>query len=104
MAIIFVLRHRQLLRCVVQGVASQSNDLHSHRRFTSAGELATVPIDVVKVRMQLQGELGSAVKYKSSLSAFPTIVREEGFLALYKGGRQPAVLQPAACRAPFVSA
>lgn len=59
-----------------------------------SGELATVPIDVVKVRMQLQGELGSAVKYKSSLSAFPTIVREEGFTALYKGV-QPALLRQA---------
>jgi hypothetical protein len=50
-------------------------------------ELATVPIDVVKVRMQLQGELGSTAKYKSSLHAFPTILREEGIAGLYKGER-----------------
>ncbi len=48
-------------------------------------ELATVPIDVVKVRMQLQGEGGAAARYKSSLHAFPTIVREEGLGGLYKG-------------------
>lgn len=50
-----------------------------------AAELATVPIDVVKTRMQLQGELGSVQRYRSSLHAFPTIVKEEGFFALYKG-------------------
>lgn len=53
-----------------------------------------MPIDVVKTRMQLQGELGAAAKYKSSLQAFPTIVREEGLLALYKGV-QPALLRQA---------
>lgn len=46
-----------------------------------------MPIDVVKVRMQLQGELGSVAKYKSSLHAFPVIVREEGVAGLYKGER-----------------
>jgi hypothetical protein len=44
--------------------------------------------------MQLQGELGKAPKYTSALRAFPTIVREEGFLALYKGV-QPALLRQA---------
>lgn len=58
------------------------------------GELATVPIDVVKVRMQLSGELGTGSRYRSSLQAFPTIVREEGFGALYKGV-QPALLRQA---------
>jgi hypothetical protein len=58
-------------------------------------ELATVPIDVVKVRMQLQGELGAVQRYRSSLHAFPQIIREEGFLALYKGKRQgPAARSP----------
>ena len=52
-----------------------------------AAELATVPIDVVKTRMQLQGELGSVRRYRSALSAFPQIVREEGLLALYKGSQ-----------------
>lgn len=53
--------------------------------FMLIAELSTVPIDVVKVRMQLQGELGSTLKYKSSLHAFPQIVREEGIKGLYKG-------------------
>lgn len=63
-------------------------------RPASAGELATVPIDVVKVRMQLDGQGGGAKKYPSALQAFPTIVREEGFGALYKGV-QPALLRQA---------
>jgi hypothetical protein len=58
------------------------------------GEISTVPIDVVKVRMQLQGELGSVAKYPSAMRAFPMIVQEEGFSALYKG-IQPALLRQA---------
>jgi Mitochondrial carrier protein len=44
--------------------------------------------------MQLQGEGGAALKYKSSLQAFPQIVAEEGIFALYKG-IQPALLRQA---------
>ena len=48
--------------------------------------LRTRPLqDVVKIRMQLQGELGAKRVYSSSLGAFPHIVREEGLFALWKG-------------------
>jgi hypothetical protein len=57
-------------------------------------ELATVPIDVTKTRLQLSGELGAATKYKGALDAVRTIVREEGLAALYKGV-QPALLRQA---------
>lgn len=73
---------------------SRATVSNPHLFCKGAGEIATVPIDVVKVRMQLQGELGSVVKYKSSIHAFPTIVSEEGFGALYKGV-QPALLRQA---------
>jgi hypothetical protein len=58
------------------------------------GELATVPIDVTKTRLQLSGELGKAAKYSGALDAVRTIVREEGARALYKGV-QPALLRQA---------
>jgi len=44
--------------------------------------------------MQLDGQGGGAKKYPNALQAFPTIVREEGFGALYKGV-QPALLRQA---------
>jgi hypothetical protein len=53
----------------------------------SGHALAAPPLqDVVKIRMQLQGELGAKRVYSSSLGAFPHIVREEGLFALWKGG------------------
>eukprot|EP00696_Hemimastix_kukwesjijk_P011467 gnl/Hemi2/24400_TR8202_c0_g1_i1.p1 gnl/Hemi2/24400_TR8202_c0_g1~~gnl/Hemi2/24400_TR8202_c0_g1_i1.p1 ORF type:complete len:307 (+),score=75.80 gnl/Hemi2/24400_TR8202_c0_g1_i1:61-981(+) len=50
----------------------------------------TNPIDVIKVRMQLEGELQSATQaterhYKNFVSGMSRIVAEEGVLALYKG-------------------
>ena len=64
---------------------------HRYQLFLFSGaasctaEICTVPIDVVKIRMQLQGELGAKRVYASSLSAFPHIIREEGVFALWKG-------------------
>jgi len=58
------------------------------------GELVTVPIDVVKTRLQLVGEGGAAPRYRGSLHAVRSIVAEEGALALYKGV-QPALLRQA---------
>jgi len=51
------------------------------------------PIDVVKSRMQMQGELGSSGGrvYTGVLSGLTTIVRREGPKALYKG-LAPAIL------------
>lgn len=51
--------------------------------------LFTNPLELVKTRMQLQGELrtrGSyAIHYRNALHASHTIVRHEGILALQKG-------------------
>jgi solute carrier family 25 protein 33/36 len=48
---------------------------------------ATNPIWLVKTRMQLQSSARGTVnlKYKSSLDCLRTVVKEEGFRALYKG-------------------
>ena len=57
-------------------------------------ETATCPIDVVKVRMQLQGELGATRQYSSVTNAVPKIIRSEGVRGLFKG-LQPALLRQA---------
>ncbi|KAK6461525.1 mitochondrial carrier domain-containing protein [Scheffersomyces coipomensis] len=59
----------------------------------SAGFLAGVvvcPLDVVKTRLQAQGDLVKSdsnykIKYKGFVGAFKTILREEGFAGLYRG-------------------
>ena len=47
----------------------------------------THPIDTIKVRLQLQGELRaqSQVKYQGLMRGITTIVSEEGVMGLYKG-------------------
>jgi len=49
----------------------------------------TNPLDVVKTRLQLQGELQArgqhVVHYRNTLHAFYTIARNDGILALQKG-------------------
>ena len=53
----------------------------------SIAETATFPLDVIKTRMQLQGELGAHRQYRSTWDAATKIVRSEGVTALYKVGR-----------------
>jgi hypothetical protein len=52
-------------------------------------ELITFPIDLVKVRLQLQGQKGcnenGKLKYRGMIHALSTIPREEGLAALYSG-------------------
>jgi len=43
------------------------------------------PVDLIKTRMQLSGEMGKAPAYKSSFHAFSVIARTEGVRNLYKG-------------------
>lgn len=46
------------------------------------------PTDVVKVRFQAQGRLpenGSVKRYNSTIDAYRTIARNEGFKGLWKG-------------------
>jgi len=58
----------------------------------SVGEIATIPLDTAKVRLQIQGGKGqgaagadSALKYRGMLHAITVIAKEEGPAALYKG-------------------
>ena len=52
-------------------------------------ELITFPIDLVKVRLQLQGQKAcnenATLKYRGMIHALSTIPREEGLAALYSG-------------------
>ena len=43
------------------------------------------PLDLVKNRMQLSGEGGTAKAYKNSLHAITSIVKAEGFTGIYTG-------------------
>lgn len=43
------------------------------------------PVDLVKTRMQLSGEMGKAPAYKNSFHAFSSIAQTEGVRNLYKG-------------------
>ena len=47
--------------------------------------LLTNPVWLVKTRLQLQRNEGTRVPYKGILDAFTRIVKEEGWLALYRG-------------------
>ena len=52
-------------------------------------EVATIPIDTAKVRLQVQSKLmgnpNITHKYKGFMGTITTITREEGFKALYNG-------------------
>ena len=43
------------------------------------------PLDVAKIRLQLQAEIGQHRKYKSLLELVYKLLREEGVRALWKG-------------------
>jgi len=43
------------------------------------------PLDLVKNRMQLSGEGGTAREYKTSFHAIQGIIKKEGFVAMYTG-------------------
>lgn len=43
------------------------------------------PLDLVKNRMQLSGEGGSAKLYKNSFDAVTSIIRNEGITGIYAG-------------------
>lgn len=46
---------------------------------------ATFPLDLIRRRMQLQGQGGCKVHYTSYSHAFSTVIRREGFQGLYHG-------------------
>jgi len=81
------------------GYEVTKRNLHSHKKieekgpfvhFTAGlvaeffGALIWTPMDVVKQRLQLQ-KTNANQKYKNSMHAFLTIVKEEGFRGLFKG-------------------
>lgn len=48
-------------------------------------EACTLPIDITKIRLQLEGEQPGKKQYRGMFHAGITIVREEGARSLYKG-------------------
>lgn len=58
----------------------------------------THPLDVIKVRLQLQSNVGASFKYRGTFSGIVAIAREEGVSQLFKG------LSPAIVRAYTFSA
>ena len=46
---------------------------------------ATFPLDLIRRRMQLQGQGGRQVQYTSYGHAFSTVIRREGLTGLYHG-------------------
>ncbi|XP_050944879.1 folate transporter 1, chloroplastic isoform X3 [Cucumis melo] len=70
---------------------SGKKDLSPSLHLASAAEagalvcFCTNPVWLVKTRMQLQSPLHQAQPYSGLYDAFRTILREEGFAALYKG-------------------
>ena len=46
---------------------------------------ATFPLDLIRRRMQLQGQGGCQVQYTSYGHAFRTVIQREGFVGLYHG-------------------
>jgi len=54
----------------------------------SIAEIATIPLDTAKVRLQIQGQQvkpGEALKYKGLVDCVLKVAREEGVSFLYKG-------------------
>ena len=53
-----------------------------------AGCAATIiiqPLDLIKTRLQLNGELGSQRVHRGTMSAINNILKQEGFFNLYNG-------------------
>jgi hypothetical protein len=56
-------------------------------------EAWTLPVDISKVRLQLQNKSGGIPKYSGMLNTISTIVREEGFSSLWSGSKPAFVRQ-----------
>eukprot|EP01137_Pigoraptor_chileana_P016288 Opistho-2@73008 len=65
-----------------------------------SSKIAVLPLDIVKKRMQVQGfegarsTFGRFEHYSGAYNCLSTIVRQEGVLALFKGG-MPSVIKAA---------
>lgn len=53
--------------------------------FPHTGMVLTNPFDIVKTRLMAQDKAGGVLKYNGLFSSMATIVKEEGFMTLYKG-------------------
>ncbi|XP_029065426.1 mitochondrial uncoupling protein 2 [Monodon monoceros] len=65
---------------------------------STTGALAVAvaqPTDVVKVRFQAHAQAGGGRRYQSTIEAYKTIAREEGFRGLWKGVTSPNVARNA---------
>lgn len=53
---------------------------------TATGATAVYPIDLVKTRLQNQrGSIAGEIMYKNSFDCFKKVVKNEGFIGLYRG-------------------
>eukprot|EP01095_Lingulamoeba_sp_RSL-Kostka_P004536 TRINITY_DN15771_c0_g1_i1.p1 TRINITY_DN15771_c0_g1~~TRINITY_DN15771_c0_g1_i1.p1 ORF type:complete len:305 (-),score=96.17 TRINITY_DN15771_c0_g1_i1:77-991(-) len=72
-------------------MATKNNETSNIYKFLFGGlagmgaTLFVQPIDLIKNRMQLSGEMGSAKAHKSTFQAISNIIRKEGIFNLYKG-------------------
>ena len=57
----------------------------------ASARVCVAPLDVVKIRLQVQLEAGAAGKYRGLTHAVSTILREEGVRAMW-AGTTPALL------------
>lgn len=74
------------------GKRSAGQDFFNSWVSVAVAECITIPIDTVKVRLMLQGELGAKKQYNGGVHAFRTILKNEGPQGLFKG-LAPAVLR-----------
>ena len=79
--------HQSLISC------SSVAQIATFKRFSLVNfvfiyRLVCQPLDVAKIRLQLQVELGQARKYKNLIELMLKLPREEGMAALWKGWRQ----------------
>ena len=84
-------------------VLSPSNHMVSGGASSAATRALCQPLDVLKIRLQLQLESGAGAKYRSLPHAFATILREEGAQAFWKGHLPAQALSVAYGVAQFAS-
>mmetsp|Transcript_27838 Transcript_27838/g.26668 ORF Transcript_27838/g.26668 Transcript_27838/m.26668 type:complete len:369 (+) Transcript_27838:132-1238(+) len=63
--------------------SSTGDDMMAGAFAGASARLVTAPFDVLKIRFQLQ--FAEKVKYTSLSQAFATVIKEEGFVGLWKG-------------------
>ena len=60
---------------------------------SATGATAVYPIDLVKTRMQNQrGSIAGEIMYKHSFDCFVKVIKNEGFVGLYRGMGTPLLI------------